>query len=299
MKLITEHQQENLNHRFLFFIVFLLFIINYSLGYIDSYSQLDIGLLFIGITIFVVSFILFVLFSVEKKVFKFLKKSIFSGLFIVILIIIYLLTAYLVHSKTTQKIEDIKLYNTISQDFKNIYFTSSLENALLLKGIVIVKINNEIDVEDMKNIIIKKYQYRDDLAFEFKLKYKEINSTKKQISKEVVQSYIVYNHKYFNSILSYIVLYFLLFIFIWSLDWTYKTYNSHSVKWKKVKELIGILFISFYIIVITLGFMHQYSWNYYQPKIFIDNKIYQYICCIKLYKDKKNIVILKKGTPND
>ena len=199
----------------------------------------------------------------------------------------------LIYYQTNQKVVDTSLYEKIAQDFENISFSSTLENAILLKGVVIVNIHDKISIKQVEDIIIKKYRYRNDLAFEFTLQYEELNTTKKSIPKKWQErSYIIYPPILLDVAINYIVLYLLLFIFVWSLDWTYQTYGNTQAKWRKTKELIGILFVSAFILAIPLPNFTYFYWREWNQSLTYE-KFSQYICCIKLSKEQKYIVILK------
>jgi len=140
----------------------------------------------------------------------------------------------------------LTLQNNIKCDFKNIHFLSTVQNAFLLKNVVIIMIEDKIEVEDIENIIINKYNHRDELAFSFTLK--DDNNS----------SYILYTSKFFDEIISYLLLYIIIFILVWSLDWTYK---SSETKWGRIKELIGVLVIIFFILGIGLTTISHHYWG--------------------------------------
>ena len=118
--------------------------------------KLDASLLFLGLSSFMLICVGAVLFSFEKKLFGFLKKSVFSKFVIVLVVAGYLVSIGLINHKTEQRLNDIDIYSDIKNDFQNVNFLSSFQNTLLLKNIVIVDIQDKFDIEDVKQIIIKK-----------------------------------------------------------------------------------------------------------------------------------------------
>lgn len=283
MRIFSDNKEAHINNRFLFFIVILFWTMSYVLLSLHQYIKLYYGVILIGIVIFIIAFIVIVLFGREKYTFHLLKRSIFSKLILSLILIAYFISANLIYYQTNQKVSDINLYKKISKDFKNISFSSTLENAILLKNTLIVNIHDKISIEEVEEIIIKKYQNRDDLAFEFKLQHKEIQE----------RSYIIYPSQFLDITINYIVLYLLLFLFIWSLDWTYQTYKNSQSKWRKIKELIGILFVSTFILAIPLPKLSYFYWREWNQS-FTYEQFAPYVFSIKLSKEQKYIVILKR-----
>ena len=110
----------------------------------------------------------------------------------------------------------------------------------------VLYIEDKIDVEDIRNIILKKYNHRDDLAFHFTLNDDEN------------RSYTIYTSKFFDEVISYLLLYILLALLVWSLDWTYR---SSETKWGRTKELIGVLVIVFFMLGIGLTVISKTYWG--------------------------------------
>lgn len=228
--------KSSINPKFLLFVIGLIFLIYPLVISIDKYIKLNASMIYLGLMLFIIISITAVLFGIEKRLFKFFKKSFFSKYMIILIVISYLLSVGVIYYKSNQRVISLELTNNIKDDFKKIHFISTLQNALLLKNIVIVNVEDKIDVEDIKHIIIKKYNHRDNLAFNFTLKDDEN------------RSYTIYTSKFFDEFISYLLLYMLLSILVWSLDWTYR---SNETKWGRIKELVGVLIIViFYILLI-------------------------------------------------
>ena len=240
------YPENGINMKFFLLALILIFLIYPSVIYIDKYMKLNAGMIYFGLMLFIVISIIAVLLGIEKRLFKFFKKSFFSKYMIILIVIGYLVSVGVIYYKSNQRIISLELQNNIKDDFKNIHFTATLQNAFLLKNIVIVNVEDKIDVEDIKNIIIKKYNHRDDLAFNFTLKDDEN------------RSYTIYTSKFFDEFISYLLLYILLAILLWSLDWTYR---SSETKWGRIKELVGVLVIVFFMLGIGLTSISRSSWN--------------------------------------
>jgi len=237
--------KEGINPKFFLFAIGLIFLIYPLVISIDKYMKLNASMLFIGVILFIIIAIVAVLFGIERKLFKLLKKSLFSKYIIILIVIGYLVSVGVIYYKSDQRVISLELQNSIKDDFKKIDFISTLQNALLLKNIVIVDIEDKIDIEDIKNIILKKYNHRDELAFHFIVKDNEN------------RSYTIYTSKFFDEVISYLLLYMLLALLVWSLDWTYR---SNETKWGRTKELIGVLVIVFFIFGV-LPVFRQTHWG--------------------------------------
>jgi len=238
--------KEGINPKFFLLALGLIFLIYPLVISIDKYMKLNASMLFYGVILFIVISIISVLFGIERKLFKLLKKSLFSKYIIILIVMGYLVSVGVIYYKSNQRVISLELQNSIKDDFKKIDFISTLQNALLLKNIVIVDIEDKIDIEDIRNIILKKYNHRDDLAFHFTLK------------DDKNRSYTIYTSKFFDEVISYLLLYILLALLVWSLDWTYR---SSETKWGRTKELIGVLVIVFFMLGIGLTVISKTYWG--------------------------------------
>lgn len=234
-----------MNPRFLIFIM-LLFVVFGISTIVDTYMKLYVVWIYMSLILFVIICAIAVLIDMDKIFYEFLKKSVFSKYIILLVVASYILGVFLTYYNVNQKLQNTELYSDIKKEFKRVSFNSTFQNALLLKEIVIVDIEDRINIEDIKQIIIKKYQDRDGLAFRFKLYGQEKNS------------YVIYNSKFVDIKISLILIYLLLAILVWGMNWIYR---PSVPKWDRIKELVGILIVSFFIFGIGLTTISRNYWN--------------------------------------
>lgn len=266
-------------NEFIVLLFILIFLIYPTLMYINKYIQLNVAYLFFGSLSFMTIYLLIVWIKKEMYFLALLRKSVFSNQALLTIIAGYVCSVLFVYFTTLKTVENKENHQLINE-FNKVTMVYKLENIFLLRIAPIAVIQDKFTYAKAKELIELQSQKQKEIALQFRIDDEK--------SKSAIE-YTVYFDNSKNYFINGLFLY--LFVFILVCFFHKMSFQETVTRWRRSKEIIGVMIYIFVFIAIPLPIVGQSYWNIYSP---LSNLLTKDISFLQ-HKNSENYKLIIKG----